>query len=249
MNNDDLEVRFSKGLVDRICCSVSLEPFKKAHMVNCPGDHSFSLDSITSMFGNLELGKCEKPGPCPLCRGRVTKCRPNPALQDIVDEILGVERGQAHIDTMYAMLRKLKAEFDAGGRYPLPKTEFVLKEKSSYSKDYIEVGFDNKNRNLKEVNRIATMSFSIQQNKRYSVYVYFHDNDSESKHKLLEYMRKNNVNSFKIMDDSQGLKIFYSDNKSEFIACIRLLMLANDFDEGARTELTKLLEYVDKLNG
>ncbi len=244
MINNDLEVKFSKEVVDAICCPVSLEPYRNAQIVNCTGPHSFSLDTITSMFGRVESGKCENPGPCPLCRGRVTHCSPNLALQSLVDGLLGVEKGQAHIDRMYALLRKLKLEFDAGGRYPLASSEFVLKE-SHFSENYTEIGFTNKYSDRKD-SSIKTLYFSISSNK-YVVTVYFHKDDKESKHKLHEYMQKNNIKSFMILEHDfyQGNKIYYSSDKLEFIACLRLLIMSNEFDDKARTKLTEFLEHAD----
>ena len=120
-------LNLSKETIDAICCPVSLFPYKKAQVVNCDGYHSFSLESVLKIFGEMKKvgneNQCEKPGSCPLCRGRVTSY-PIPALQSLVDSILGVEKGEVHIDKMYEIIRKLKIDFDRGDKYPLQKENF-----------------------------------------------------------------------------------------------------------------------------
>ena len=111
MNNNLVEMLtfspLSKKLVDSNCCPISLEPLKNAHVANCKGFHSFSLDSIVPMFGTLfENNQCTKPGPCPLCRGRVTSYYAVPALQEVVDSILGISKGKPHVEKMSVFIRE-----------------------------------------------------------------------------------------------------------------------------------------------
>jgi hypothetical protein len=88
-------------VIDSICDPIKLKPYKKAQVVNCNGDHSFSLKIATQLFGKVgEDNRCEKIGPCPLCRGRVTSYHSNTALQGLVDSLLGVHKGEQHVKAM-----------------------------------------------------------------------------------------------------------------------------------------------------
>lgn len=70
------------------------KPFENAQSVNCSLSHSFSLVTVQKIFGELNNGICERPGPCPDCtvlKGNVTTYNPNTRLQQLVDAVLNPE--------------------------------------------------------------------------------------------------------------------------------------------------------------
>ena len=242
----------TKEIVDNICCFVSRGPFIQAQVVNCDGYHSFSLESITGIFGKIQANnQCEKPGPCPLCCGRVTTYHPNPALQSLVDSILGVHKGQAYVDQMYALIRKQKLEFDNGVKYPLEKTSFVLRE-AIFKEGYISINLVNKYRDQNRVNTIEVLSFQIEnfdKNPCFTLLICFSDNDLNAKFKLLDYLKKNQVNSLEIdLYGGQYLHDFKNPNHQDFITCLRLLTTnGNEFDDRSQVALKKLMTCLETL--
>lgn len=72
--------------ITALLCPITSELFKSAQKVNCTNNHSFELEFVQEFFGELLAGnECANPGPCPLCRERVTSYSFNGDLQKIVD--------------------------------------------------------------------------------------------------------------------------------------------------------------------
>jgi len=80
-----------KDIPAHLCDPISFEPFVNAQTLNCPGAHTYSLDSAIEIFGKMNLTKnvCEKSNECPECRLKVTAYHPNPAFQRLVNDCLG----------------------------------------------------------------------------------------------------------------------------------------------------------------
>lgn len=236
---------FSKEVIDSILCPISLERFEEAQTVNCNGRHSFSLISAIAIFGKMKNNECEIPGPCPLCQGRVTAYHPNPALQGLVDAILGVHKGQQHVNKMLEIIRKLKLDFESGITYPLKKSQFVLRGSINKEK-YKSLKFCNNQDSLKEIKIFALNVEILEKVPYFTLMVFFKDNDEDSKIKLFEYLKKNGIESIEIDSyGSQLINIFRSPKTSEFISCMKLLIEANEFEKESQAKLGQFLEFCE----
>jgi hypothetical protein len=74
------------NLEDRITDPIDFYPFKNVQITNCK--HRYSLSSALLCFGEMKNGLCSRQTVCPLCNQNVSKYEPDPAFQDLVDEIL-----------------------------------------------------------------------------------------------------------------------------------------------------------------
>lgn len=172
--------------------------------------------------------------------------------QELVDSICcsvslaPYKKGQAHLNTMYALVRKIKYEYDNGVKYPLEKSQFILQNDYEFDSDRVSISFDNVHKEQKTSNRIRRLHFSIDKRSLYTVMIFFDEKDRISQNKLQEYLKKNGINSIEPTADFKSLKIFYTRDKAEFLSCLRLLMPANEFDDNAQEMLQKLLNHVDK---
>lgn len=232
----------SQSVVNNLCCPISLEPFKQAQMVNCDAHHSFSLASVEELFGKIiQNGHCEKEGLCPICRGRVTTYHNNLALQSLVDAILGIEKGQHHLETVYALVRQQKMAFDSGEIYPIAKSHFFVRT-ASFQEKFIELILDKKNRRTHIDSDIEVLAASVEifdSHTRYRVYLSFDHSQEIAKRKLLGYLRKYDLTEFEEVRVYQGVEANLVPQK--FLVALRLLMNSNEFDEQAKSHLERLL--------
>lgn len=249
MNENFYSIKLTPDAVDSMCCPVLLEPYKNAQIVNCSGDHSVDLEAITKIFGKMQDNQCEKPGPCPVCRGKVTIYRPNRVLQSLVNSILGVDKGELHINKMYEVIRKLKMEFDNGIKYPLENGTFVLRNSNRYGAEYIDLYLDNSFGDKTPSGHIKIISCMIEvdDKKTYFTLKMFLT-DEKTKHDLHDYLKKKGLpfnvdigamNSFQIVD------MWRSTDGKGFLAAFHLLMSANTFNIKAQNAIKNLIDFAE----
>lgn len=112
LNASNGELHLNQTILDAICDPITFEPFEDAQELNCNkdskyGGHHLDLKTCIKIFGEMAK-KCATPGPCPTCRGHVTKYKPNPGLQRVVNAIIGVDNGREHVEKMHAMIREMQ---------------------------------------------------------------------------------------------------------------------------------------------
>ncbi|CDZ81606.1 hypothetical protein BN1013_02142 [Candidatus Rubidus massiliensis] len=230
----------SYSVIDNSCCAVTLEPYQDAQMVNCDGHHSFSLTSVVKIFGKVINGNCEKPGPCPLCRGKVSSYFPNTALQNLVDAIFNKDAGQEHYKQMCETVKKLKMDFESGLIYPLSRTKFTCNDSNSLDSDFFRFFGE------KEKNKINALICQInQQTREFSLIFYFNNPKNDlTIDILLQFFYKNKIYSIvKTFDEFLEYK---GDNYEVLLSIIRLFMLNNEFDENGKRCLKTIIEFAEK---
>ena len=244
----------SQETIDSICCSVSLFPYKKAQIVNCQGNHSFSLESVYQIFGEMKKvgneDQCEKPGPCPLCRGKVTSYRPNPALQSIVDSIIRLKKEEVHPNKMYEVIRKLKIDFNKEVKYPLQKETFQLRSPiTEFTSNWAGVYLDNSlGIEALPPGHIETIHFEVEVIEKKCCFtgrVFLSDKNSLLI--LFEYLEKNEI--FTKMCSFRNflyLEFIWGYNKSkEFLSCVYLFTQPHELDSEVQESIKNLLEFVE----
>ena len=97
--------------INELTCPISFKVFENAQKVNCPSEHTFDLQSVISIFGRtLFNGQCEYPGPCPLCRERVTSYSDNSDLQEIVKSTYKKIIAKSHPDNIWVRINNGQIE-------------------------------------------------------------------------------------------------------------------------------------------
>jgi hypothetical protein len=250
----EVTIRYPQAVLDALSDPITLEPYKNAQIVNCSGGHSFSLTAVQNIFGEMqENNSCEKPAPCPLCRGMVTAYHMNTTLQALVDPILVTQTDESHKITL-----KSKVEPNGEILYPIQKTFFVL-QNTIFIETYLNITLSHRSCGYQDEN-IETLTADIEighDGLRFLLNIFFHKNQHEVKSKLCDYLKKNNINSIQIMNHeynpqlAMGCYPGYGFRKTssfnEFISCLRLLIENNDFDATAKDGVVKFLERCEKL--
>ncbi len=98
-----------------LICSETNKYFQSAQTVNCPQNHTFSLQPVLQEYGLMLGDRCERPGPCFKCEFQVTSYSPNPDLQNRVNTILKLQASEKE---------KIK-----GKTYPFELSFFTLESK------------------------------------------------------------------------------------------------------------------------
>lgn len=110
-------------------------PFQNAQQINCGegtlySNHSLDLISINNIFRN-------NSGICPRCHRTFTQYQPNKPLQNLINAVLGLDKGEAHITTLNGMMNTNNHD-----PYPLAASEFNY-ERGSNTPRYKVIGFRN----------------------------------------------------------------------------------------------------------
>jgi hypothetical protein len=244
-------IAMTPAITKSICCPLRGEPFQSAQALNCSGSHNVSLSAALQCFGAMQLdGQCEKPSPCPVCRERITAYRDNHGLQAVVDAILGVQKGAAHLDKMSAMIQQLNLGFNTGQRYPIVKTPFCLRT-SSLSEEYISLTLDHQSRSERADSAIEVLAIGAEvfpAGLQYCLSIHFGGNMFQARDNLLAYLEKQQIREIKVGSSYCMLEIFRSDDYPNFISCLRLLIQENDFDQRSSDAIAKFLAKLEKLH-
>ena len=241
MNLDGMtSIPLTKDVVDSICCPVAMEPFEKATTVNCNGHHSFSLSTVTRQFGIIiKENQCAKPGPCPLCRGRVTFYYDNFALQSLVDAILGISKGQLHKDKMYAAIKRLKIEFEAGGKYPFARETFKVKDYRTEKFNLFACFEANAN------DFIDIKYFEIEISENFFRITIHLKSEAASSH-LIGYFEANEHCSFESFSFDKKIIFFNGANFQFALKSLSLLIETNDFTENKTSNaLANVIKFLE----
>ncbi|CDZ81712.1 hypothetical protein BN1013_02248 [Candidatus Rubidus massiliensis] len=241
-------MNLSPDVVDTICCPITLAPFQEAQMVNCEGNHSFSLEAITPIFGKIINGNCEKQAPCPICRGSVSLYRYNRSLQDIVDAILGKSKGNVHFNQMFETVKKLKLDFSKGELYPLEKSFFKL-NRSYFSDNYVDINFEVKSCENKKIHIFSCSIEYINAKPRYHVCIFLNDKDEQSKKDLLRFLQNNSIDFLEVHSFYTALTCFgKKDILEKLLSLLRLIILNNEFDEESSIAIKKFIKKCETIN-
>lgn len=255
----------TESLLHTICDKVTSKPYKNAQILNCKSGHSLSLDSAIERFGTLveNSNKCRKPGECPLCNRKVTKYRPNPDLQALVDSILALLDSKFDVRELKLTVDANKLVFEAlikknleenFGIYPLSPSNFCVKTNYDdiYGTGTILRSFSNKKSNL---NCIRSFSLCYSRNKSRQLDFVFQSYSLKSKLKQFferfEGLKVINCSDY-ISETNSEENIFSfiinSKDDNQLMEMINLIVQHNNFDEEAQVALATAIENIKNIS-
>lgn len=230
-------INFSKAMVEAICDPVTGEPYVKPHLVDCGNGHTFSFSVVDRLLKEPDTPRC------PLCRGQITTSTFNRTVHDVVYVILGLEKGQEHMDTMFKAVRQLKIDYDNGITYPFVKSRFTLFKSSSFHQAYSLVNLINTS-TIKENHVFQRIWITYQLN---FTTIYLECYARSDMQEAIDYFEKNNI-IFRKQENPSIYEIsFTGNNLSEILKTLTLIMMNNEFDEDAGTDLNKMINFI-KMN-
>lgn len=270
MIQDNINPPYSPEILETILCPISLMPFEDAQIVDCfdglPG-HSFSRESVITIFGNVIEKKCEKPGPCPLCRRNVSTYSPNFSLQQVVDAILKTNPALKNIDYTREIVKKVvdtilkvaltpdqidslcetvrKKVTVVQEDYPFVKSEFTVECDSEKGAGEFFIALrDTQDSDIKP-NRIGLIYFRRDPSKNpplLSVGIYLPAGDDSSIQTAFSFLAKQNIkfellNKFNLLLKTTDIKEFYRG--------LNFIRSNNTFDSTAIKTLDHLMERME----
>jgi hypothetical protein len=241
----------NQNLANAICCPISLTPLFCAQITNC--HHSFSLESVQQLFGEMQAQQCSRPGPCPLCRDKVTAYFPNHHLQSLVNTILEIQQTDSSIDNMKdSSLSQVKNQvgqkFDTQGKYPLATTRFNVTQ-SQFTKNSIKLSLNSLlNENDNSVNKILCMNFNLFLRTN-SYHAFISLDNSNSMCQLLHYLRQASVSDLRVNSIPTHLfqLILATANLKNFVHFLNLLIENNEWEDLAQSHLAQLMQRIESL--
>lgn len=139
----DNQFTLTQSMFNAMCDPSTHAPFVQAQILDCGNHHSVSLKTALEMFSKMADAKAEKTVQCPWCLKPVTRYDPNPALQNLVDSILGTNK-----EKMLAIVKKFQGERYENAEYPLAPSKF-----------HISIGFDDYISNQKSKDWLFRLTF------------------------------------------------------------------------------------------
>lgn len=220
----------SSNLLSKIYDPFTHQPFKNAHQVNCSkhGGHQFELETAVMLFGEMQGKVCSKPGKCPIftCEGTVTKYKPNPRFQEVVNAILLT-------GDPFILSKLLPAEFTLN-----------LDNPACITKDYLEIEFQNKTDE-----QAGILHFSLAKGVSGYFVFRFTFSHQNQKNKFKQALPNFHHLEFTYDMESEGLgkklNIRTSDYQA-FLTIINFIRENNHFDDKAHLKLTKVLGILEE---
>lgn len=227
--------------VDEKPYASQLDSAPNDYRVNCnkKDGHTFSLSTLLPIFGEMINGRCEKPGPCPICNKRVTKYKPKQA--DLFRYIIKEEEGKENpnVEVMLsAMLLNLRFNAMQKSYSTVPTLFGIESSFTTFMENYFSMMFNN----LGEGKKNGMVKFSIERitensEARYELMFTFSNQTQKS---LFEQKYIEHVQQMKRSDSvAEDGTYLYLRTRDFSIFCKALVCFTNDnkFDEKAQENL------------